>query len=122
MLGHHNKIKYIDRKRAIDAFRWRFNPERKSLYIFHRVKKKRTVRKSPQWAINAQKRFYQKHRDEILKKIREKRALEKEKIREYQKDWNRRNRNRTLEKYHRYYQKHRDKAIAYRKKYYEEHR
>ncbi len=104
-------------KRAEQAFRFMFDPDRKFLYLF-----KRARGKSPKWAIDAQKRYYEKHHDELLAKIRERRKRDRVRIREYQRQWSAMHRNRNLKKYHKYYEKHRQQRIEYRKKYYEEHR
>ena len=106
-------------KRALQAFRFMFDPKRRVLYQFRRLRGK-----SPKWAIEAQKRYYERHRDELLAKIREKRKKDAERYREYQRKWRTdpRSRNKHLKRYKRYYEKHRQQRLEYRKKYYEEHK
>ena len=117
--GRPNPSPTSRKKRAEQAFRIMFDPSRKYLYQFRRLRGK-----SPKWALEAQKRYYERHHDELLAKLREKRGKEKERYREYQRKWStdKRSRNKHLRKYRRYYEKHRQQRIEYRKKYYEEHR
>ena len=117
--GEPNKRRKSNERKAEQAFRFMFDPRRRVLYQFRRLRGK-----SPKWALEAQKRYYEKHHDELLAKLREKRKKDKERYREYQRKWSTdpRSRNKHLKKYKRYYEKHRQQRLEYRKKYYEEHK
>lgn len=106
-------------RRALAAFRFMFDPNRKYLYAFRRRRGT-----SEDWARKAQRRYYQRHRDELLAKLREKRKRDRERYREYQRKWSQdpRSRNKHLRRYRRYYEKHRQQRLEYRRKYYQEHR
>lgn len=72
-------------------------------------------KKTPAKYRAASRRWYHQHREELLIKARERNAQKREYMKQYRKDYYRKNREAVLAYQRKYYREHRDKILDYKK-------